>query len=325
MSVTMRALRRRILTPNSKAAKADVRKFHVKNQSSRQLLETVGEKFLTGFSYAAEASAPAEAEVRLETIEHRFRGFAYEGAAMGFTIMDALRVGGPSGIDRFLTGRGDDHVYMVHIGIGWAFARLPRFLWPKVAPKDQLLRWLVLDGYGFHQAYFRTDKYVHGQYQDSAFPWPGDGPRHYANRAIDQGIGRALWFVNGTDPTRVASMIEGFPTHRHSDLWSGAGLAATYAGGADEAELQELRKRAGEHRALVAQASAFAAKTRLRANLVTPHTRLATEVFCGMSPEQAAAVTDETRPSRIDETGSAPTYEVWRQRIANQFVALGRC
>ena len=51
-----------------------------------------------------------------------YRGFAYEGAAMAYTILDAFRSGRESRIDRFLAGRGSRHVYTVHIGVGWGSA-----------------------------------------------------------------------------------------------------------------------------------------------------------------------------------------------------------
>src|SRR5262249_53674834 len=76
------------------------------------------------------------------------------------------------------------------------------------------------------------------------------------------------------------------------------GLAATYAGGAGEAELRLLADRAGEHRPQVAQASAFAADARVRAGLVVPHTELATQVFCGATPEEAAGISAAARPDR---------------------------
>lgn len=310
------------MTPSVSETKMSTRGFHVKSPESRDLLETVGETFLLGYAHAMEARTPAEAEERLEEVPTRFRGFAYEGAGMGFAVLDALPFGGGK-VDAFLAGRGGRHVYMVYVGIGWAMARLPRFLWPKAETLDPLLRWLVLDGYGFHQAYFRTDQYVYGQYRDPAFPWPADATRPYANRALDQGIGRAMWFVAGTDADRCASMIESFDPSRHADLFAGAGLAATYAGGAAEEELRELWERAGEHRSQVAQGSAFAAEARVRAGLVVPHTRLATEIFCGTTEDQAALVTQRVRPAQPVQDGDPPAYEVWRQCIANEFVSLG--
>ncbi|MGW3075593.1 DUF1702 family protein [Kitasatospora sp. NPDC001132] len=324
MSTAWRTLRRRILTPSTSETLMETRGFHRKSPTAQELLETVGARFLEGYAHAVEARNPAEAEYPLEEIPDRFRGFAYEGAGMGFAMLDGLRLSGGGSVARCLQGRGADHVYMVYVGIGWAMARLPRFLWPDIDALDPLLRWLVLDGYGFHQAYFRTDRYVHRQYRDPAFPWPAHDAPSYAGRAIDQGIGRALWFVGGTDPDLVATMIEKFPESRRSDLYGGAGLAATYAGGVDEAELCAFRDRAGEHRAIVAQGSAFAAEARIRAGLLVPHTELATRVFCGMGPVEAAAVTQELRPTE-PVPGPVPAFELWRQAIADRFRNVGGC
>lgn len=324
MANFLRVLRRRILTPSVSATKLETRGFNEKSPAARELLETIGKSFLTGYAYAAEARTIREAEQRLETIPERFRGFAYEGAGMGFAVLDALPFTGGGRVDGFLAGRGDDHVYMVYVGVGWAMARLPRFRWPDVSAYDPLLRWLVLDGYGFHQAYFRTGRYVHAHFRDPAFPWTADRFRWYANRAVDQGIGRAMWFVGGADAALVATMIDGFPESRRNDLYAGAGLAASYAGGADEGELLTFWQRAGRHRPQVAQGCAFAAEARQRAGLVGPHTLLATRVFCDMTPEQAARISEKARPDGPVQ-GDAPAYEVWRQRIANEFASLGRC
>lgn len=323
MSKRWRALRRRILTPNVSATLLDTRGFHKKNPTAQDLLETIGRMFLTGYAYAAEARTTADAEIQLEQIPTRFRGFAYEGAAMCFAVRDGLPLGGRNHVENLLTtARGSEHIYMVYVGIGWAMARLPRWRWPAADTLDPLLRWLVLDGYGFHQAYFHTRRYVHEQYQDARFPWPADAGRAYANRAIDQGIGRAMWFVGGADAELVADMIEKFPEERRPDLYSGAGLAATYAGGADEDELQAFQRRAGRHRGQLAQACAFAAEARVRAGLMVPHTEVATRVFCGTTPERAARVTQEVRPDQ-PVGGDLPAYEVWRQRITHEFVSLG--
>jgi hypothetical protein len=303
----------------------DVRGFHVKNADSQELLEGVGRTFLTGYGYAVEARSAAEAEERLEEIPVQFRGFAYEGAAMGCTMLDAMPGSSGRRFAGLLAGRGAQHVYMAYIGAGWAMARLPKFRWSRIQAPDPLLRWLVLDGYGFHQAYFHTDKYVHGQFSDPGFGWPADGPRQYSSRVIDQGIGRAMWFVGGTDAELVTSMIGKFPEARRPDLYSGAGLAASYAGGAAEAELRGFLERAGDYRADVAQGSAFAATARVHAGLVVAHTQLAAQVFCGITPEQAAKVCENALPEQVlaGDPGDLPAYEVWRQRISAELTSLG--
>lgn len=310
------------MTPNTSATLLDNRGFNKKSPEAQKLLETIGEVFLAGFGHAVEARTVLDAEAQLEQIPTRFKGFAYEGAGMGYAVLDAIPLGSKRHVSEFLAGRGADHIYMVYVGVGWAMARMPRVFWPAASSLDPLLRWLVLDGYGFHQAYFQTQRYVHEHYQDPRFPWPDDITRAYANRAIDQGIGRALWFVGGTDPDIVASMIGKFPESRHNDLWGGAGLAATYAGGGDRAELVRFRDHAGEYRAVLAQGSAFAAEARIKAGLLVPHTSVATEVFCGVSPAEAARISAAVRPDQPDH-GEVPAYEIWRQRIATEFVSLG--
>jgi hypothetical protein len=140
----------------------------------------------------------------------------------------------------------------------------------------------------------------------------------YANRAIDQGIGRALWFVNGTDAARTTAAVAAFPEARRADLYAGVGLAATYAGGAAEAELRVLFEGAGAYRTHLAQGSAFAAECRIRAGLLVPHNEVATRVLCGGTPEQAARVALDHRPD-VGIEGDLPAYEVWRQRVAAEF------
>jgi hypothetical protein len=316
-------LRSRTLTPSFSEVRLEKRGFHVKSPDSQELLETIGRTFLVGFACAAQARSPREVGEPLEKIPARFRGFAYEGAAMGFAIVDALSFRNGVRFTRYLAGRGDDHIYMAYVGLGWAMARIPRFRWPNIE-LDPLLQWLVLDGYGFHQAYFRTDRYVRERFQHAGFSWPAGGPGWYAVRVLDQGVGRALWFVGGADPDVVLDLIERFPARRRPDLFSGAGLAATYAGGAGEEELRKFWKRAGEYRPQVAQGCSFAAEARRRAGLEVPHTEVATHVFCDVPPDQAAQISVRTRPEG-PVTGEVPAYEVWRRRIADEFVSLGRC
>lgn len=319
-----RALRRRILTPSMSEASLAVRGFHAKSPAARDMLESVGETFLTGYSYAAEARIPAEAEARLEQVPWQMRGFAYEGAGMGFAVRDGLPLGGGL-VSRFLEGEARKHVYMVYVGVGWALARLPRFRWTKASASaaDPLLRWLVLDGYGFHQAYFHTGRYVRQQYQEPDFPWPAGGPADYANRVIDQGVGRAIWFVAGADPERAADFIDAFAASRRPDLYAGAGLAATYAGAVDEEELRTFVRRAGEHLPQVAQGSVFAAAAREQTGLVTPHTTLATGLICGVTPAQASELADRTRLESVGDS-DAPSYEHWRRSIISGLAELRR-
>ncbi|GAA0246220.1 DUF1702 family protein [Saccharothrix mutabilis subsp. mutabilis] len=325
MTSSWRALRRRLLTPKTAETSLEKRGFHKKSPAAQERLETVGKTFLTGYAHAVEARTPAEAEEHIEQLPDWLRGFAYEGAGMGLAMLDGLPFGRSDHVHRFLaTPTGRKYQYLAYVGIGWAMARLPRFRWPAASSLDPVLAPLVLDGYGFHQAYFHTARYVDGQYQDPAFPWPGGPHGGYANHAIDQGIGRAAWFVRGTDPDLVADLVDAFPARRRADLWSGVGLAATYAaGGGDpveaERELRTLLARAGQYRGNLAQGSAFAAHARVRADIIPAHSALATWVLCGRTPQEAAALTDQCRPDH-QPAGAEPAYELWRQRLADALV-----
>lgn len=308
-------LRRRVLTPDISQTSFEVRGFHAGSPEARERLETVGRYFLTGYAAAAEAAASLDAEGELEELPAGYRGFAYEGAAMALAVRDGLPVGGRRHVADFLEGRASRHVYMVYVGVGWAMARVPRFRWSTLYAPDPLLRWLVLDGYGFHQAYFQTQRYVYGQHRDTSCPWPGERHRWYAAHVIDQGVGRATWFVAGADPERVASLFEAFPENRRADLYSGAGLAATYAGGVPRAGLERFRDLAGPYRPEVAQGAAFAAAARVRADLLMPYNELAVDVFCDMSPAEAAKVTDAALVD-LRDSAEEPAYSIWRRRIS---------
>jgi hypothetical protein len=308
-------LRCRIFLPDQSEVKFERRGFYAPDELRQANLEKVGTKFLEGFAYGMGGRSLPDIESSLEMIEPAFRGFAYEGCSMALAVRDGITLVNRHWVRDLLASRGAAHIYMAYIGVGWAMARLPRVRWRAIAPRDPLLRWLALDGYGFHQAYFRTRKYVAGQYQAPVPGWPSG----YANRAADQGIGRALWFVNGSDVARVADTIGKFALSRQADLWSGAALASVYAGGADAGELDEMVRRAGPYRSHAAQGAAFAAGARVLAGLVTPGTELGVKVHCGMSAAEAAAVTDEAKLGLPETDGLVPAYEIWRERIRRQF------
>jgi SagB-type dehydrogenase family enzyme len=309
-------LRCRIFLPDQSEATFAKRGFTAPDATRQANIEKVGSIFLVGFEYGMAGLSLSAIESSLETVEPAFRGFAYEGCTMALAVRDGIRPAGRHWVRDLLASRGANHVYMAYIGVGWAMARLPRLRWRAIEPHDPLLRWLALDGYGFHQAYFRTKQYVWQQHQA---PIPGWEPAGYANRVVDQGIGRALWFVNGSDVQGVATTIEAFPQSRRGDLWSGVGLASVYAGGADAGELSDMVKLAGQYRSYAAQGAAFAAKARLLAGLVMPGTEIGVKVHCDMSVEDAAAVTDEARDGLPPDDTDLPRFEVWRDRIRKRF------
>lgn len=290
------------------------RGFHGEAGPLRDRLERVGRTFVQGYHAAlAEVQAAPLAERIDAEVERDFRGFAYEGAGMALALLDTLIPGRRDRLDRFLAGPAAPHTYIVHVGAGWVMARLPvspaRYL---TRLEDPLLRWLALDGYGFHEGFFHWPKAVTRQ----------EVPRRlhgYARRGFDQGLGRSLWFVEGADVERLPRTIGAFPAGRQPDLWSGLGLACAYAGGRTQAEVEALLAAAGPCAPQLAQGISFAAKTRQRAGNLTPHTELACRVVWGLPAGEAAAVSDEALQGLPPDRPDEPAFEVWRRRIQDVF------
>jgi enediyne biosynthesis protein E3 len=284
-------------------------------------LERIGEVFLAGYNAAVSAGTPDGLVQRLAPVPVSHLGFAMEGAGMGFMLLDRLMPARRGRFQRFLDGDAADHSYMAHVGAGWALARLQRapFASPLdgvIAPMHAVLRWLVIDGYGFHEGYFRPHR---------AAARPRVPMRHgaYADRAYDQGLGRSLWFSACADPGRISLAIGRMAASRHGDLWSGVGLACTYAGGVSDATIAAVARYGAEHAADIAQGAAFAAAARLRAGLLVEHTTRACRILCRLEPEEAAAVAEACMVD-LDDSPLVPAFEAWRRRIADHFRARAR-
>lgn len=306
MSHTAAKLRKRVFGISPAETSFARRGFYSGNAATRQHLERVGHTFLDGYDAALNTSEPTKLATQLDLIDLDMRGFAYEGAAMALALQDYLTPWQSSRIQAFIAGPGDAHIYMIYVGVGWALARLPwRVMQPMPQP-DPLLKWLIIDGYGFHQGYFAPQLTIRQQRI----------PRHlvdYARYVFDQGVGRSLWFIDCADVERIGAHIAAFPPARRADLWSGVGLACAYAGG-DASAVVALRDAGGSYAAHVAQGAAFAAKARQRAGTMTHHTDHACAILCGVPALAAAKITDHAAVQLV-HTGALPAYETWRCTI----------
>jgi hypothetical protein len=302
--------RRRFLGLSPAEASFARRGFIAGEEEARLRLEQIGITFLSGYHAALEETGFVPLAHRLASVDTELRGFAFEGAAMGLALLDCCTPWRKDRWRTFTERLAEPHIYMMHVGLGWALARLRRRVAPHFVQLDPLLRWLVIDGYGFHEGYFAWPRYVEQQ----AMPARLNG---YEQRVFDQGLGRSIWFVKGADVAAVASTINAFPSARRADLWSGVGLACAYAGGCSRAAIESLRAAADGHFPALAQGVAFAAKTRQRAANLNPHTETVCRVICGHSATELAAITDVALEDLSDE-GGLPAYEEWRRRIQNK-------
>lgn len=284
------------------------RGFRNLSSPARPHLERVGETFVAGYLAALRRGEPDPAGqlAELDALSPELVGFAMEGAAMAYALLDLLTPWNRGRVQRWLAGTGQRHAYMIHVGAGWALARLRRRPGRALRRMDPLLRWLAVDGYGFHEGYFGWPRAIARQLVPRRL-------QGYERRAFDQGLGRSLWFVEGADGERIAAAVARFAPERHADLWSGVGLAGTYAGGVGRAELLGVRGLAGAHAAALAQGAAFAAQARARAGNPARHTELACEVWCGSSASEAAGLTNAVLAGITGDVEHR--YENWRQGI----------
>lgn len=329
MSTLLGSLRRLALAPSLTEVGFAGRGFPVVPSPATARLEAIPQAVVCGFEWGIDQDSPWELERRLALVEPEMRGFAYEGAAMAAVVLDAMAGFRTHRTRDLLAGPARPHVLLSYIGVGFAMARLPRPLWGRVlpdlgdVPHHPTLSWLAVDGYAFDKAYFDTRRWVDEQHEPAPYPWLGRAD--YFPRAVDQGVGRALWFVHGASVRQVAAAVGRFPARRHADLWAGVGLAAAFAGGAGAAELALLRGRAGEHAAQLALGAVFAAVARTSAGCVPAHTGTATLAFGGLSVDAAVRLAATTAVGEEAATPEAPAYEVWRAAIrAGIGAAAGR-
>lgn len=279
------------------------RGFVSNSKSSQEQLERVGRTFVEGYNTAVEASYPSDLPQRLEHVPLAYRGFAYEGAAMGLAMLDEIFRWRTDRAKQFLEGPGSAHAYMVQVGMGLAWAQL------KIKPRNRLPRWdstlgwLAVDGYGFHAGFFNWQKTISAQ----------EKPKHLGpeeSHVFDQGLGRSMWFVKGGNVEEIANTIKNFAADRQSDLWAGIGLASCYAGGVPKESLEFLKRASGEHFPSLCQGAVFAAAARQRAKNPTEHNELACQTYFQMSCKQAFD---------LFETQKREGYEQWRKSIQDCF------
>lgn len=278
------------------------------------LFEPVARTLVDSFYLTLDVRDLDELADQLDTIAPELRGIAYEGAGMGLMMRDALA---PRAwrLHAFLNDRGANYQALIYIGAGLVLPRLPLNPVRFVSRQDPLLRWLVMDGYGFFDAFFNWTSAI-AQHQVPA------RVTGYARSGYDQGLGRSLWFCTGANVERIVDTIAEFPTHRRADQWSGVGLACAYAAGVmDRGAIEELLHAADGHQAAMATGAAIAAIFRRHSKMPAPHTDLACDVIWRRTADDVADLALAALPDVSTASVSANPYAQWRRLIAATWLA----
>ena len=238
-----------------------------------QRLKKIHNAYSQGYQ-AANSTDDLEAIIpKLNTIEAELHGFAFEGVGTALALKDVLTPSDENRVAAFVLGPGAAFDTYVYVGMGLMLGKKKQQLEPHFKSLNFARRWLVLDGYGFQHGFSHWKEYLGGQ----------PAPEHlsgYNCRVFDQGLGRSIWFADGTDATRISQTISAFPKMRQADLWGGVGYACAYAGGADRATLEALKIAAGNYKPILAQAVILAANSRQLLGIPSAYTKLACEILC---------------------------------------------
>lgn len=285
-----------------------VRGFYEKNSNIVKHLETVGTFFLDGYHSSFKAKNSEELRNNLNQLDDTYKGFSFEGASMGYALKDFFTLNNFKQVKEFIK-ISPSQVYINHVDVGWAMARLPISIEKQLDKFDSLLRWLIVDGYGFHQAYFHTKKYVYERCPPKELKNP------FAVQVFYQGVGRALWFIEGTDIIRIYSSVSKFSPKYHADLWSGVGLAVGYAGGGNADDYRSIKEFSGTYLSHLQQGICFGVSARYKAKNVIENTDFAAEIICGQSVQELYEISENAKNNVPNDLTSEQKYMFWKNEI----------
>lgn len=235
-------------------------------------LELVAKTVVNAYNISLEYGLSKSLSIAIAQVSNELSGFFHEGVAMGLFTLDLCSIGNKSRLYQFIEGEGKNHAYMSYIGAGIATAIFRNNSFEYFTTKaNSEGESLFLNGIGFYNAYFKPKKTLKEMFIPRSFA----GKESYFLEGYDNGIGRAVWFYNSGEPTKISETLNAFPEARRGAIWAGIGLAATYAGGVSEAKIRLLKKLAGKYAYRLGEGSFLATHTRRLAG--NPHPNDTTE------------------------------------------------
>ncbi len=222
------------------------RGFHHAGEDLHEVLEKIVHILMDGYNLAVKVPDPYEVSRIIEKkYDAHYLGFAFEGASMYYAILDLLLPWGKSRLRRFIEEVLPQHSYLLGSGAGYAMGRIPwgPLLMDRYRKKFNPLPAISMpSGYGLHLAIFKMESYV------IKCKAPPARFNEYDKRLFDSGVGRALWWIGGTDPVVITGHINRFPEDRKAELWLGVGQAGSYSGIVSDETMHKLLELSGDYR-----------------------------------------------------------------------------
>jgi hypothetical protein len=274
--------------------------------------EVIAGALRTGFNLTLADDRLDDLTTRVSAVvEPQCVGFAHEGVGMCLTLLDAFR--DHRRIPRFFEHCRGSYDIFVTLGIGFALARapwVPGGVEARAAKLEAPYDGMVLNGYGFHEACFKSGGALHKT------PKPR-GQSASGLRCFDHGLGRAMWFMCGGSPERIQAELAGFAPSRRTDLWAGLGTACAFAGRAypDEGQYRSVllkldaqarQDTTGEHKEAFDVGLVLAAELVRRTGHQSPWVAQATQLLLGMSDVSAGGISERAWAEAHRETSTGP-------------------
>jgi len=313
----------RLLKIRPEEASFKARGFDACDPTVSRRLERMLESFIGGYNLAVETPDKDELSRRLyAAYDSHHVGFAFEGVGLYLAMLDMLIPGRPYRLDSYFKGVGEHHDYIVAVGAGFAVARIPwglRAMEGYLRTLDPLIAWCVPCGYGFHEGFFKHQRFI-----DEAGPLPASlSP--LGRQLFDSGLGRSLWWVKGADPSSIHAAINRFPEDRRAELWAGIGIAACYAGGVGANELLSLQELSGPYHADFHSGLPFAARLRQKAGNYSDATEMACRTLLDRSTDKVADMAElaaDAVRAQVLGSGITEAYALLRRHLVAQCQAI---
>ncbi|MGZ4048774.1 MAG: DUF1702 family protein [Bacteroidia bacterium] len=273
-------------------------------------MEKIKSIFQSSKDFALEQTDMHIIESYLENIEQEFRSVAYEAVSMVLALKDFHKENELNEWRAFAEGSGKDHAAQIHAGLGWTLAQEGKSALLFNDLLEPLMRYRVVDGYGYYDGFFRHRKTI----KNKKLPEDLSGIKL---KCYDQGVGRSIWYYCSGDLSKVLEIIKTFDASRHSDLWRGIGTASSYVGGLDEKELKTLFILADVYQPQLATGAALVARARVHSKTVTADVDAACRLWCNRS----AIEVFETTEKLLQPLSAENIYEKWISAIEKEFIS----
>lgn len=319
MIYNLKPVRKQILGLSLSEATFKIRGFE-EGHEAQDRLELVAKTVVQGYNTAIEHGLGKDLAAIITTVDQELKGFFFEGVAMGLYTLDIFSVSKKSKFWEFIQGIGSKHEYMSYIGSGLACAIFNR-PFDKLLKKASTTGWLALDGIGFYYAMFKTKKAL----LDFYIPKEIKRDPFYLER-YDNGVGRALWFYAAGEPEKIANTIDTFSPERRGAIWSGIGLAATYAGGVSFEKLEQLKVLSKEYVLQLGQGAVLAIHTRFTAGNENDYVNLASKALVGVEAKKTEKIAKKYKEELYDNkfVNGEPSFQIFLKRIRNWIATINK-